>query len=95
MKGVPSELTTTTPGAVANSGALILLAIYLGVVVWKGNAGKLWSDISGEGGFLKWFAAAWVVRVITQFKSVQPIGGAIWFLAVLAFFFQVFKGAKQ
>jgi len=89
-----SNQSTASPGAIANSGALILLAIYLAVVIWKGKTPDLWKGLSGEGGFLKWAAAAWAVRVLTQFQSVQPVGNAIWGLAVLAFLYQILLKSK-
>lgn len=87
--------SVASPASIANSGSLILVAIFIAVVIWKGQSVALWKAVADSGGFVKWFAAAWFVRVVTQFKSVQPVGGAIWTLTILAFFYQVALKAQD
>lgn len=92
MASTPS---VTSPASVANGGALLILAIYLGVVIWRGNTTALWKAVSDSGGFLKWAGALWAVRVATSFKGIQPLGAALWGLVVLGFVFQVMSKSKQ
>jgi len=86
---------TSSPWPIANGGALALVGIYCLVSVYRGNGAKLVSAIGGEGGFLKWLAAAWAVYFITHLRAIQPMGPAIWGLAILVFGFQVFRRAKK
>jgi len=71
--------------ALANVGAVGLLGAYLLLTAGHGHMGELWESLKKEGGFAKWAFAAASVWWLTHRPEVQPVGPAIWGLAMLAF----------
>lgn len=62
-----SHLTTNYGGVAA-----LMIAVYLGVVVYQGRTIPLLNSLKGEAGFIKWMLALIILWVI-----IQEVGGGL------------------
>jgi hypothetical protein len=92
-----NKVVMVAKNTAANGAVLILLAVYLGAVVWKGNVGaftaQLWQDFSGrpQGGpaFWQWGLAVIVLYAIAQNDSTEHIFGPLLAILIVAMLIQL------
>lgn len=84
------------PATSATNGLVAMgLTVYLGLVLWHGNASQLYELLKQEGGFLRWALAIIVLWFIWRQSGRNAIIGGIMTMAVIAtFILMVGEGQK-
>lgn len=73
---------------------LVCLSAYLGAVVYQGNTGQLFTELSKEKGFVKWGLSLAIVYWLWKSQAAGEIIAAIAGLGLLATLFVLFSNAN-
>lgn len=82
--------TSSTNGLVAAG-----LTIYLGMVLWNGNAAQLYELLKQEDGFLRWAVSIIVLWFIWRQSGRNKIIGGIMTMAIIATFILMVGEGQQ
>jgi len=74
---------SSTAWDVADALALILAAVWLGAVVWNGNAGRILSTFAADRAFVPWLVGVLVLWLLTQVDAIRPAVVPFAFMAAI------------
>lgn len=92
-----SRIVTTAKSPALNAGILILVAVYLGAVIWRGNVNDLmkavWADFTGQGykgpAFWNWAIALLILMWLAERPSTSHIFGPLLAIMTVALLIQL------
>lgn len=67
-----------------NGAAALVIAAYLGAVLWRGRMNDLMMMLAQEGGFLKWFFALLILLWLRKVPGLHEVASGLLTLALVA-----------
>ena len=72
-----------------NGGIAIGIGVYLAAVLIQGNLSDLWTDLSGELGYVEFLVALFIISLLASFGPTSQITDMLIVLALIGFAFRI------
>jgi hypothetical protein len=93
---IHATVTDHANGTAGAGLALIVVAVYIGLVAARNQFGPLtaalavdFQDSNGQTGFLKWAIALIVFAYLTSLSALAPFKGVLWTAAIIGALLQI------